>query len=197
MKLIKQTSLLIFSFFTLQQAAVLASGTMSSDEINNVNRTEVSSEEDKKRLSATAGLLAEYEIEAKKLISGLNDANATSENTSLLASQLLTLSEDVISSAQFRLPQCKEYLEQTLVLKNQLQTITHESLEKDFHHDGALPKAPMECYHTKDLFVHPATVIVLTRDDPSLSDTTKQSITAEITEVLAHTELVRQLVIYE
>ena len=92
MKFIKQTSLLIFTFFTLQQAAVLASGTMSSDEINNVNRTEVSSEEDKKRLSATAGLLAEYEIEAKKLISGLNDANATSENTSLLASQLLTLS---------------------------------------------------------------------------------------------------------
>ena len=30
--------------------------------------------------------------------------------------------------------------------------------EKDYHHDGALPKAPPECYHVKDTFVHPATV---------------------------------------
>ncbi len=83
-----------------------------------------------------------------------------------------------------------------MVLKNSLKTISHESLEKDYHHDGALPKAPAECYHTKDLFIHPATVIVLTRDDPSLNDTTKSSINAEISEVLGHTELVRQLVIY-
>ena len=69
-------------------------------------------------------------------------------------------------------------------------------LEKDYHHDGALPKAPGECYHTKDLFVHPATVYVLVRDDPSLANKTKMSINAELTEVLAHTELVRQLVIY-
>ena len=44
--------------------------------------------------------------------------------------------------------------------------------------------------------VHPATVFVLTRDDPVVSSETKSSIKAEITEVLAHTEVVRQLVIY-
>ena len=196
-KIKRNTLIILTSLFCLQQSVVFASGTMTSDEINNVDRIEVKSEEDKKRLSEAAGLLAQYEIASKKLIAGLDGQNASSENITSQAAELLNLSEDVISSAQFRLPQCKEYLEKTLVLKDQLQTISHDSLEKDFHHDGALPKAPVECYHTKDLFVHPATVIVLTRDDPSLNDVTKQSITAEITEVLAHTELVRQLVIYE
>ncbi|MGB1800582.1 MAG: hypothetical protein ACPHLK_07115 [Gammaproteobacteria bacterium] len=197
---IKRKSLIIFSallsLFCLQQPAVFASGTMSKDEINNVERVDAKSEDDKKRLSEAAGLLAQYEIASKKLISDLDSKNASSENIQSQATKLLNLSEDVISSAQFRLPQCKEYLEKTLVLKDQLQTISHDSIEKDFHHDGALPKAPAECYHTKDLFVHPATVIVLTRDDPSLNDATKESINDEITEVLAHTELVRQLVIY-
>lgn len=197
---IKRNSLIILttllSLLCLQQPVVFASGTMSKDEINNVERVEAKSEDDKKRLSEAAGLLAQYEIASKKLISDLDSKNASSANTQLQATKLLSLSEDVINSAQFRLPQCKEYLEKTLVLKDQLEIISHDSLEKDFHHDGALPTAPTECYHTKDLFVHPATVIVLTRDDPSLSKVTKESITAEMTEVLAHTELVRQLVIY-
>lgn len=197
---IKRNNLLILStllsLLYLQQPVLFASGTMSKDEISNIERVEAKSEDDKKRLSEAAGLLAQYEIASKKLISDLDSKHASSESTQLQASKLLNLSEEVISSAQFRLPQCREYLEKTLVLKEQLQTISHDSIEKDFHHDGALPKAPAECYHTKDLFVHPATVIVLTRDDPSLSKVTKESITAEITEVLAHTELVRQLVIY-
>ena len=109
---------------------------------------------------------------------------------------LLKLSESVFDSARFRLPQCDTYLAKTLELKNTLQDISHATLEKDYHLDGALPKAPAECYHTKDLFVHPATVVVLTRDDPTLSSETKTSISAEITEVIAHTELVRELVIY-
>lgn len=186
----------LLSLLYIQESVVFASGTMSTEEISNVERVDAKSEDDKKRLSEAAGLLAQYEIASKKLISNLESKNASSENTQLQATKLLNLSEDVISSAQFRLPQCKEYLEKTLVLKDQLQTISHDNIEKDFHHDGALPKAPAECYHTKDLFVHPATVIVLTRDDPSLSKVTKEAITAEITEVLAHTELVRQLVIY-
>lgn len=141
-------------------------------------------------------MLADYEIAAKKLLLNLENESSKATTISDQARELLNLSENVIQSAQFRLPQCDEYLAKTLVLKNTLQEISHDSLEKDYHHDGALPKAPGECYHTKDLFVHPATVIVLTRDDPSLNQETKASINAEIAEVLGHTELVRQLVIY-
>ena len=172
------------------------SSTMSEDKVSNVNRVDATNEKEQELLSKAAGLLADYEIAAKKLLTTLKNETSKAEEISDQAKELLLLSEEVINSTRFRLPQCDEYLTKTMVLKNSLKTISHESLEKDYHHDGALPKAPAECYHTKDLFIHPATVIVLTRDDPSLNDTTKSSINAEISEVLGHTELVRQLVIY-
>jgi|TARA_B110000046_G_C12916082_1_gene365014 hypothetical protein len=186
---------IIFFFSMLVMSiSAYASGTMNENEIKNIDRIEVSGDEMRQRLSITAGLLTEYEIEAKKLVSNLN--NGSSTDIRKQASTLLELSENVISSAQYRLPQCDEYLAKTLMLKNNLQEISLENLEKDYHHDGALPKAPSECYHTKDLFVHPATVIVLTRDNPVLNEAIKSSIHDEITEVLAHTEIVRQLIIY-
>ena len=186
---------IIFFFSMLVMSiSAYASGTMNENEIKNIDRIEVSGDEMRQRLSITAGLLTEYEIEAKKLVSNLN--NSSSADIRKQASTLLELSENVISSAQYRLPQCDEYLAKTLMLKNNLQEISLENLEKDYHHDGALPKAPSECYHTKDLFVHPATVIVLTRDNPVLNEAIKSSIHDEITEVLAHTEIVRQLIIY-
>ena len=173
-----------------------ASGTMTVDVAKNVERTEISSDAERQRLSVTAGLLADYEFAAKKLVDSLSDSSVTSEGINAQANKLLILSEEVFDSARFRLPQCDEYLTKTLTLKDSIKTISHDNLEKDYHHDGALPKAPGECYHTKDLFVHPATVLVLTRDDPELKEATKTSINAEIAEVIAHTEVVRQLVIY-
>ncbi|MFT5395434.1 MAG: hypothetical protein ACI85N_000618 [Gammaproteobacteria bacterium] len=186
----------LFVCLLIMSGLSYASGTMNEDEINNVDRVEVSDEEARQRLSITAGLLADYEIAAKKLIMNLDNESTKAVDISMQAKALLDLSENVINSAQYRLPQCDEYLAKTLMLKDSLQAISHASLEKDYHHDGALPKAPGECYHTKDLFVHPATVIVLTRDDPTLNEKTKASINLEISEVLAHTEVVRQLVIY-
>lgn len=186
----------LFVCILIMSGLTFASGTMNEDEIKKVDRVEVSDEEARQRLSITAGLLADYEIAAKKLIMNLDNESTKAIDISNQAKALLDLSENVINSAQYRLPQCDEYLAKTLMLKGNLQTISHTSLEKDYHHDGALPKAPGECYHTKDLFVHPATVIVLTRDDPTLNEETKTSINVEISEVLAHTEIVRQLVIY-
>jgi hypothetical protein len=173
-----------------------SSGTMSEKQVENVQKTEIENEEQRQRISIAAGLLADYEFAAKKLINNLDNKSINADIISIQAKELLHLSEDIISSARFRLPQCDEYLTKTLALKSSLNDMSHETLEKDYHHDGALPKAPSECYHTKDLFVHPATVIILTRDDPTLSETTKSSINAEISEVLGHTGLVRHLVIY-
>lgn len=173
-----------------------ASAVMTKDDLSKVQKTDITDEQEREKLSKVAGLLAEYEIEAKKLVNSLASTDLTAEQVNQRADKLLELSEAVIESARFRLPQCDEYLSLTLPLKAMLGTISNETLEKDYHHDGALPKAPVECYHTKDLFVHPATVRVLTRDDPALKEETKKSIDSEITEVLGHTELVRNLVIY-
>lgn len=174
----------------------IASVPLSHDQVKNVSKVAMLTDSDKDRLSVTAGILANYEIESKKLIKMVDAADKVDDAIQHQTQRLITLSEKVIDSARFRLPQCEVYLAKSLVLKDMLNDISHEALEKDYHHDAALPKAPTECYHTKDLFVHPATVIVLTRDDPDLSVETKDSIKAEILEVLAHTEVVRQLVIY-
>ena len=188
----------VFICMFINQNLFASSGgkSMSEEEIKNVSRTDVTDKNDQEKLSIAAALLSDYEIEAKKLLAMLDESMTSSKTLQNKAKELLDLSETVIHSAQFRLPQCDEYLSKTLALKGSLEKISHETLEKDYHHDGALPKAPGECYHTKDLFVHPATVYVLVRDDPNLVDETKSSISDEITEVLAHTELVRQLVIY-
>ena len=188
----------VFICMFINQNLFASSGgkSMSEEEIMNVSRAEVTDKNDQEKLSIAAALLSDYEIEAKKLLAMLDESTTSSKALQNKAKELLDLSETVIHSAQFRLPQCDEYLSKTLALKGSLEKISHETLEKDYHHDGALPKAPGECYHTKDLFVHPATVYVLVRDDPNLVDETKSSISDEITEVLAHTELVRQLVIY-
>ena len=174
---------------------VIASSTMTDEQISGVKRTSIDNEEIRQQLQKSAVLLANYEIQAKKLVR-MTESGADSEAIRIQASQLLDLSETVIDSARFRLPQCDEYLRKSISLRDMLDDISHERLESDYHHDGALPNAPAECYHAKDLFVHPATVLVLTRDDPALGDDTKNSIKAEITEVLAHTEFVRQLVLY-
>ena len=166
-----------------------------SREIKGVKRVAVDSDKIRQQLQKSAVLLANYEIEAKKLIR-MTESGADSQNINTQASKLLDLSEVVIDSARFRLPQCDEYLAKSIAVRDSLHDISHERLEKDYHHDGALPKSPAECYHAKDLFIHPATVLVLTRDDPALGENTKNSIKMEIIEVLAHTEFVRQLVLY-
>ena len=56
-------------------------------------------------------------------------------------------------------------------------------IETGYHADGKLPKTPSaECYHGKDLVVHPATVVALA--NAGLTDREKAK--AEITEVLGH-----------
>ncbi len=175
--------------------SLMASSTMSNKEISDVKRRSIDSEGLRQKIENSAVLLANYEIEAKKLVR-LAEKGGNSDKINQQARQLMDLSESVIDSARFRLPQCDEYLAMSIALRSRLQEISHASLESDYHHDGALPKAPAECYHAKDLFIHPATVLVLTRDDPQLGSETRLSIKAEITEVLAHTEFVRQLVLY-
>ncbi len=181
---------------TLMISPATASTTIKQGQFDNIQKAELNTEEQRERLSVTAGLMARYEIQARKLVDSLTDNKLTAEKVNLQATELLNLSSDVIESARFRLPQCDDYLARTLKLRQSLGTISHDSLEQDYHHDGVLPKAPIECYHTKDMFVHPATVMVLTRDDPSLAQETRDTIADEINEVLAHTEVVRQLVIY-
>ncbi len=172
-----------------------SSSKLGDKDVQVVEKAAIDSEEEQKQRQAIAVMLAEYEIEGRKLLDGL-DENAGRTDIDRRAGALLSSGEKIMDWARFRLKQCDEYLEQALELKAMIADITLEVLEKDYHHDGALPKAPPECYHVKDTFVHPATVLVLTRDDPALGEETVTGIRMEILEVLGHTEVVRQLVVY-
>ena len=175
---------------------IYASSTKLSDkDISTVEKTAIDSDEEEKQRQVIAVMLAEYEIEGRKLLDRL-DENAERSEIDQQASTLLTTGEKIMDWARFRLAQCDGYLEKALALKEQIAGISREALERDYHHDGALPQAPPECYHVKDTFVHPATVLVLTRDDPSVGEETINGIRAEILEVLGHTEVVRQLIVY-
>lgn len=185
------TGVLLFA----PQGLYAGSSGASKATIKAVEKAALDSQEKKQQREAIAALLAEYEIEAGKLLNRLA-GQVTRDELDQRATSLLLASEEIIDWARFRLAQCDAYLGKSLELKKKLLEITRETLERDYHQDGALPKAPPECYHVKDTFVHPATILVLTRDDPMLGNETRTSIRAEITEALGHTEVVRQLLIY-
>ena len=189
------SALLISAILCVPPGLSASSTKLSEEDIKSVEKSTVDSEEEMKQRQAIAVMLAEYEIKGRKLLDGLDD-NADRNGVDQQASTLLISGEKIMDWARFRLKQCDEYLKKSLELKDKMTDITRETLERDYHHDGALPKAPAECYHIKDTFVHPATVLVLTRDDPALGEETITGIRAEIMEVLGHTEVVRQLVIY-
>ena len=189
-------SILLMSALCCVPYGIYASSTKLSDkEVLAVEKAAIDTDEGEKQRRAIAVMLAEYEIEGKKLLDGL-DKNPDRNEVDQQAGALLSSGEKMMDWARFRLAQCDAYLEKSLELKAKLPEITREALERDYHHDGALPKAPPECYHIKDTFVHPATVLVLTRDDPALGEETLTGIRAEILEVLGHTEVVRQLIVY-
>ena len=189
-------SILLVSFLCSVTNAIHASSTKLSDkDVQAVEKAAIDTQEEKRQRQAIAVMLAEYEIEGRKLLDGL-DENPGRTGIDQRAGALLSAGEKIMDWARFRLEQCDEYLGKALELKAMISDITLEVLEKDYHHDGALPKAPPECYHVKDTFVHPATVLVLTRDDPALGEDTVTGIRMEILEVLGHTEVVRQLVVY-
>ena len=189
------SALLICAILSVPPGLYASSTKLNEEDIKSVEKSTVDSEKEKKQRQAIAVMLAEYEIEGRKLLDGL-DENTDRDVVDHRARTLLSSGEKIMGWARFRLKQCDEYLEKSLELKEKITDITREVLERDYHHDGALPKAPAECYHIKDTFVHPATVLILTRDDPALGEETITGIRAEIMEVLGHTEVVRQLIVY-
>ena len=189
------SAMLICAILSVPPGLYASSTKLSETQAQAVEKTAIDSYEEEKQRQAIAVMLAEYEIEGRKLLDGLDD-NADRSEVDQQASSLFTSGEKIMDWARFRLKQCDEYLEKSLELKDKITDITRETLERDYHHDGALPKAPAECYHIKDTFVHPASVLILTRDDPALGEETITGIRAEIMEVLGHTEVVRQLIVY-
>lgn len=107
------------------------------------------------------------------------------------ASELLRLAATITPAFIEAQPACRAYLEAASTVQERWPLLGPESIERDFHQDGALPKgAPALCYHMKDLIVHPATVLVLLAH--GVQDATM--LHRELDEILAHVQAVRALI---
>ncbi|MBW3549971.1 MAG: hypothetical protein KY442_03850 [Proteobacteria bacterium] len=138
--------------------------------------------------SPAVAQLDEYAEKARELSAAI----ASRADTSQLQEQteaLLDLAGEISPAYSTRHPHCVEYLEAALAVRDTWSDLDHETIERDYHHDGALPKPDNVgvCYHMKDLIVHPATVLVLLSQSQPDFDQAKR----EIDEVIAHLGAVR------
>lgn len=101
---------------------------------------------------------------------------------------LMRQSRGILGDFAIRYAPCGPYFRACFRLGQQLDRISLDELERDYRADGRLPDAPAFCYHAKDFFAHPATVIVMLRERRD-----RAAMAGEIREALAHVAIVRAL----
>ncbi|MEC4088455.1 hypothetical protein [Pseudoalteromonas rubra] len=108
------------------------------------------------------------------------------------ADDLIQQSDVVLDAFKLAYPQCRSYLDAVLRLRVSLAEMSLAALEQDYHGDGKLPELPDPvCYHSKDLVVHPATVLVMAKGGLAGDDAYLEA-ELEMVEVMAHIEQVKQ-----
>lgn len=110
------------------------------------------------------------------------------------SAKLVDLAKEILRAFSDNNPACKIYLDTVMSAADSMQQLSLKQIEADYHLDGKLPTLTNgDCYHAKDLLVHPATVVVM---DKTLKDTyaNRQKMTHEIEEVIQHLGLVKQAV---
>ncbi|MDQ3288485.1 MAG: hypothetical protein M3Q42_09535 [Pseudomonadota bacterium] len=139
---------------------------------------------------ATIETIERYTVEAQALSAKLRpgvDVAAAAQAAELL----LALGAEIVPAYVERHPHCGAYLAAVLQVKEAWRSMDAATLERDFHKDAALPEVEGDvkvCYHMKDLVVHPATALALLSQSPPAIDAAQK----EITEVIAHSLIVRQ-----
>ena len=142
-------------------------------------------EKDKQTPSKMHPRLRQYDVQANLVMKAIAEGKK-SEAIGGLAKDLMKTGTALLPEFIQKHPMCKNYLETLLAAAPDMVNLSLEAIERDYHADGQLPKSPNErCYHAKDLVVHPATVIVLSRAGFKSSED-RDKATAEIAEVLAH-----------
>ena len=134
---------------------------------------------------------ASYIENNKQLIQAAQQGVAYNE-ISTGAQALVEASKPILTAYINKHQQCKDYLSKVLDDADLMLSLDSETIERDYHDDGALPDAEFTCYHAKDLLVHPATVVVLTANQPD-NKQTRDQIIHELEEVAAHVIVAEKL----
>ena len=132
--------------------------------------------------------LADYEVVARNFLREV-EADASAEKLRPMAQQMLDLGVSVVPDYVSAVPACKAYLEEAAQIESRWSELDPELIERDYHQDGALPPMPtnVDCYHMKDVVVHPATALALLAQP----EVDREQVRLEIFEVVSHAIAVR------
>ena len=123
-----------------------------------------------------------YREQAEALVAAIDGGKDAAE-IGQLADKLTKTGLAMLPALIEKHAECKAYLDAIIAVGDKLKDMPLDEIEAGYHADGKLPETPSaECYHGKDLVVHPATVVALV--NAGLTD--REQAKAEITEVLGH-----------
>jgi len=140
----------------------------------------------------TDDMLSKYENIAASTVK--NIMTSSFENINKSSSQLVDLAKEILPAFSKSNTACNVYLGAVMDAADTMQKITLAEIEADYHADGKLPPLTSgDCYHAKDLLVHPATVVVMAK---TLNDTeaNRKKMAHELEEVIVHLSLVKAAV---
>jgi len=138
---------------------------------------------------SVAAALETYESDGRSLLT-LIESDTPAAELSEHAAALTRLADYLAGEFAIAYPACGPHLGAALGVLQKLDAISVDEIERSYHANDELPEAPDFCYHPRDLIVHPATVIVLARND---SASARRQMLAEMLEVLAHVGAAGQL----
>ena len=126
-----------------------------------------------------------YRQQANALVAAI-DGDADAAAILVLADELTATGLSMLPAMKTEHPVCGAYLDAITAVGATLKDLPLEEIESGYHSDGKLPPMPSaECYHGKDLVVHPATVAAMAKAGLATPED-RRSAKGEIVEVLGH-----------
>jgi len=136
-------------------------------------------------LAAAAKAFGDYRTQADTLVAEIKAKKPAAE-IAQLATTLTNTGLSIAPIVATKFAACKEYIAAVIAAAPTMHTLPLEEIESGYHKDGKLPKNSQgECYHAKDLVVHPATVVALAKAGLGTPEGDAAA-EAEIVEVLTH-----------
>lgn len=133
----------------------------------------------------------QYKKDAINLVS-LIEEKASDEDIIIQSANLVKQSQTIISAFKEKFPQCEKYLTAVSSAATIIPSLPLAEIETDYHADGKLPKLnDANCYHAKDLLVHPATVQAIAAIGITTPEQ-REDAKGEIVEVIEHFSQVEQ-----
>ena len=135
-----------------------------------------------------------YEEEAKSLLKELSKENLNNNKVRKKSKELTQKGIYLLKIFNKTLPKCDKYFAAIKKAAHIIPNLKLDQIEKDYHADGALPEnTNANCYHVKDLVVHPATVYAMAKNGLLKDLESFNSAKHEIEEVIAHFKIVKPL----